>query len=213
MTNLVLCQDLVRSSFKSVVTRWAGQDKVLLFPLFQLIASGDSLEEARLARSLNRDRSEIDAMLDTSLAEVDEHGRVAELFGITREPTLHRIDVSGTILYSCCALVAHMVPAIMQQAVVIESTDPISGSKLRLEISADSELRYVDHSEARGSMVDCAIEEIISSPRSKFCCYVKHFASSEAAAEFASKRSNRYVLTIEDFHNAAQWLYKRIWVT
>ena len=194
-----------------VVTRWAGQDKDLLFPLFQLIASGDWLEEARLARSLNRDRSEIDAMLDTSLAEVNEHGHVAELFGITREPTLHRIDVSGTTLYSCCALVAHMVPAIMQQAVVIESTDPVSGRKLRLEISADSELQYVDHSEARGSMVDCVVGEIISSPRSKFCCHVKHFATSATAAEFASKRSNRYVMAIEDFHNAAQWLYKRIW--
>ncbi len=201
----------VEHSLLPVVARWAGQDKGMLLPLFRLIASGEALEEAQLAEELNRGTDAVNAALDTSLAEIDSCGRVSELFGITREPTLHRIEVGGATLYSCCALVAHMVPAIMQQAVTVESTDPINGKTIKLAISVDAELQRVHPLTARGSMVDCAVDEIIASPRAKFCCHVKHFAVSESAAEFASKDSGRYVVTIEEFHEAAQWLYRRIW--
>ncbi len=201
----------IEQSLRPVITRWAGQDKDLLLPLFQLIASGEPLGEANLAELLSRRSDDIDAALNTSLAEIDSRGRVSELFGITREPTLHRIEFGGVTLYSCCALVAHMVPAIMQQAVTVASTDPINGNKINLAISADTRLQQVDPLTARGSMVDCAVEEIIASPRNKFCNHVKHFATSESASEFFSRNPDRYAMTIEDFHEAALWLYWQIW--
>ncbi|MFQ6005035.1 MAG: organomercurial lyase [Woeseia sp.] len=201
----------IEHSLEPIVARWADQDKGLLFPLFQLIASGKPHDDARLAENLGRGKDSINAVLSTSLAEIDSHGHVSELFGITGEPTPHRIEVGEITLYSCCALVAHTVPAIMQQAVTVESIDPINGSKIKLAISADSELQYFDPMTACGSMVDCAVEEVIASPRTKFCCHVKHFATSESAREFSNKSPARYVMTIEGFHEAAQWLYRRIW--
>lgn len=201
----------VEQSLMPVVTRWAPQDKDLLLPLFQLIASGEPIDGAALASELNRETNAINAALRASLTKIDSNGCVSELFGITREPTLHRIEVGERTLYSCCALVAHMVPAIMRQAAVVESTDPINRSQITLAISANCELQYVDPRTACGSMADCAAERIIESPRTEFCCHVKHFATSEAASEFAGKNSRRYVITIKDFHEAAQWLYRRIW--
>ncbi len=201
----------VEQSLMPVVARWAEQDKGMLLPLFRLIASGEPLDENQLAEALYIGADAFSAALSASLAEIDSLGRVSELFGITRETTLHRIDVGGETLFSCCALVAHMVPAIMQQAVTVESIDPINGDKIRLAISADSELQRVHPLISRASMVDCAVEEIVSSPRTKFCCHVKHFATSETATEFSSKSSNRYVMTIEEFHEAAKWLFRRIW--
>ncbi len=208
MQNLV---SRVEHSLMPVVTRWAKQDKGLLLPLFRLIASGEPLEEARLAQDLNIGADAFSAALSTSLAEFDSRGRVSEIFGLTRETTLHRINVGGETLFSCCALVAHIVPAIMQQAVTVESIDPINGDKIRLAISADSELLQVEPSRTCSSMVDCEVEEIIASPRTTFCCHVKHFTAPESATEFVSKNSARYVVTIGDFHEAAQWLYRRIW--
>ncbi len=201
----------VEHSLIPVVARWAEQDKGMLLPLFRLIASGDPLDETQLAEDLNIGAEAFAAALSTSLAEIDSRGRVIELFGITGEITLHCIEVGGETLYSCCALVAHMVPAIMQQAVTVESIDPINGDKIRLAISADSELQSVHPLASCGSMIDCAAEEIVANPRTKFCCHVKHFATSESATEFSSKSSDRYVMTIEEFHEAAQWLYRRIW--
>ncbi len=201
----------VEQSLMPVVARWAEQDKGMLLPLFRLIASGEPLDENQLAEDLYIGADAFSGALGASLAEIDSLGRVSELFGITRDTTLHRIDVGGETLFSCCALVAHMVPAIIQQAVTVESIDPINGDKIRLAISADSELQRVHPLISRASMVDCAFEEFIATPRTKFCCHVKHFATSESAAEFSGKSSDRYVMTIEEFHEAAQWLYRRIW--
>ncbi len=201
----------VEQSLMPVVARWAEQDKGMLLPLFRLIASGEPLDENQLAEPLYIGADAFSAALSASFAEIDSLGRVSELFGITRDTTLHRIDVGGETLFSCCALVAHMVPAIIQQAVTVESIDPINGDKIRLAISANTELQHVHPLTTRGSMVDSAVEEIITSPRTKFCCHVKHLATSDSAAEFSSKSSDRYVMTIEEFHEAAQWLYRRIW--
>ena len=105
-----------------------------------------------------------------------------------------------------------MVPAIMHQPATVESTDPINGDKITLAISANSELQQIEPVTACSSMIDCAVEEIIVNPRTKFCCHVTHFASCESATEFSSKRPDQYVTTtIEDFHEAAQWVYRRIW--
>jgi hypothetical protein len=92
------------------------------------------------------------------------------------------------------------------------ATHTVSGKEIGLEISADSSLQRINPSTACGSMVDYAVEEIMASPRDTFCCHVNHFATFESAAEFSSKSSDRYVVTIEEFHEASQWLYRQIWL-
>lgn len=201
----------VEQSLSPVVARWADQDRHLLLPLFPLIASGESYEAADLAGVLQRQSDAIAPEIEASLAEIDSRGRVSELFGITREPTLHRIEVGAATLYSCCALVAHMVPALLRQPVIVESTDPVNGEKLRLGISAESELQQVDPMTGHGSMVDGAVGDTVANPRGSFCCHVKHFTSNESATEFVGAGQGRYVMTIEEFHEAAQWLFEKIW--
>jgi len=201
----------VEQSLLPVVARWASQDRKLLLSLFPLIVSGESYEDAGLAGALGRRSDDIDAELGASLADIDSSGQVSELFGITREPTLHRIDVGAATIYSCCALVAHLVPALLRQPVVIESTDPINGEKLRLAITAGSELQQLEPMTGHGSMVDCAAGDIVANPRGNFCCHVKHFTSNESATEFVGAGRGRYVMGIEEFHEASQWLFEKIW--
>jgi len=189
----------VRASLEPVVERWASQDIELLRPLFRLAVSGQKVDEA------------VRAALTTSLAELDASGCVADIFGITREPRSHQIQVGTATIYCCCALVAHMVPNFLQQSVVIESIDPISGNKIRLAISAAYKLQQVEPNTACGVLVDCAADEVLINPRDGFCRHVKHFATNESATEFARENPQRYVMTIEEFHRAAQWLYERVW--
>lgn len=138
-------------------------------------------------------------------------GRVTEQFGITREPTPHRIECDGNTLFSCCALVAHTVPAIFGQAATIVSTDPVSGADVRVRISAQLELQEVDPKTSYGSLVDCQADELLEDPRTKFCCHVKHFSDADSAAEFCGEDSRRYAIPIEEFHTAALQLFRRIW--
>jgi len=138
-------------------------------------------------------------------------GRVTELFGITSEPTPHRISVDGRSLFTCCALVAHTSSAIFGKPVTIVSTDPVSSGDVRIHISEELELQDVDPQASFGSLVDCEANELLTDPRTKFCCHVEHFTCAESGAEFCNQDSRRYLVQIEDFHAAAQKLFYRIW--
>jgi alkylmercury lyase len=138
-------------------------------------------------------------------------GRVTELFGVTREPTVHRIEIDRDTLFSCCALVAHTVPAIFKRDATISSTDPISGAIIKLRISADLRLIEVDPQDSYGTLVDGERSEPLDNPRTNFCCHVKHFADAQSASEFCSEQRKRYSVPIEEFHMAAQQLFHRIW--
>ena len=54
----------VEHSLIPVVARWAEPDKGMLLPLFQLIASGETLEEAKLAKDLGRGTDAMCAALE-----------------------------------------------------------------------------------------------------------------------------------------------------
>ena len=200
----------IERSLVPVVARWADQDKALLRPLFALLADGQPVEVRRLARTLNRDSNEVEATLRESLASVDARGRVTELFGVTHELTSHRIEIGGTTVFSCCALVAHILPALIGRSARIESIDPVSGRVVILNIS-DQVLERYEPVSVMGSMVDTDPESVKMRPRSSFCCHVKHFATRATAQQFSRDDSTRYVLPIEDFHRAAQWLGSAIW--
>ena len=60
------------------------------------------------------------------------------------------------------------------------------------------------------AVVDCLVEEFMLNPRTEFCRHVKHFTLHESATEFSRKSPGRYVMTIEKFREAAQWLYDQI---
>ena len=201
----------VEDSLAPVVARWANQDKELLWPLFPKIHTGQSAWESELADRFNRDTVDIGHALEGSLATLDSAGRVTELFGITREQTLHQINVNGHALFSCCALVAHTAAAIFRRPAAIISRDPVSGGDVRITISEGLELLDVDPEASYGSLVDCEPADLLENPRTIFCCHVKHFTSAESGAEFCSQDSRRYLVSIEDFHAAAQKLFHRIW--
>jgi alkylmercury lyase len=206
-----MLSERVEESLDPVISRWAGQEKEILRPLFRQIETGKSIWDTGLAERLHRTTGELEQALDASLAELDSGGRVAELFGITREPTAHRIDVDGKTLFSCCALVAHTVPAILGQAATVISADPVSGNKIRIRISAELELQDADPQASVGSLVDCEPGDLLEDPRSKFCCHVKHFTSATSAAEFCGEDSRRYPVPIDEFHAGALHLFQHIW--
>ena len=189
------------------------QDKELLWPLFSKIPTGKSVWGLDVPVDRNQSFADYRDALDGSLAVLDSVGRVIELFGITRQPTPHRISIGENTLFSCCALVAHTTPAIFGRAATIVSTDSISGGEIRIRISEGLELLEHIPVDAYGSLVDCRATDLLENPRSNFCCHVKHFNSAESAAKFCSQDSRCYYVQIEEFHAAAQQLFRRIWAS
>lgn len=107
-------------------TRWKDTDRDFLRQLFPLLADGRPISLTHLAEITHKDIATVEQELTKGYTGRDSDGNVIELFGVMHTPTLHRIQLGQVCLFSCCALVAHMVPLLLDQMATIESVDPIS---------------------------------------------------------------------------------------
>ena len=61
----------------------------------------------------------VEEALQLGRTERDSRGDVIELFGVMLAPTLHRMEVDERVLFSCCPLVAHTVPRLIDKGITL----------------------------------------------------------------------------------------------
>ncbi len=193
-----------------LVSRWQQADKTILRPLFSLLAEGTPVSPKRLAELTGQDLVLVEQALISGRTSRDEDGNVIELFGIMQMPARHRIQIGQVCLFSCCALVAQMVPVFLGKPARIESVDPISNRLISLDISPLG-IQSVAPQSAVGTLVITNQEEVLSDVRSAFCTHVHHFPDAESAQDFIAKDSRRYLVTIQRFNEASHRLCTAIW--
>lgn len=108
--------------------RWQQADKILLRPLFPLLASGKPVSPASFAEISGIKLDVLDHELEKGYVGRDFLGNIIELFGIMQPPSYHRIQIGDVCLFSCCALVAHMVPW-RAQVVILNCAPPRPSQK------------------------------------------------------------------------------------
>lgn len=195
---------------KHLVSRWQNADKMILRQLFPLLAEGKPVHPNRLAELTGKDMVSIEQALINGRTSRDEEGNVTELFGIMQMPARHRIQIGQVCLFSCCALVAQMVPILLGIPTRIESVDPISNRLVTLDISPDG-IQSVEPLCSVGTLVITKQEEVLTDVRSAFCTHVHHFPDAVSAQEFVANDSRRYLVTIQQFNEASHRLCTAIW--
>ena len=203
-----------RPSFENtigyLVSRWQPTDRTLLRQLFPLLAQGKPIPPSRLAEVSGRDVATVEQALGEGHAGRDHRGRIVELFGIALTPARHRIQIGSICVFSCCALVSHVVPLLLSQTVIIESVDPISGRLVRV-FASPAGLHSVEPSGAVATLVATTEQQIEQDVRSAFCMHVHHFADADSAGEFARENSGRFVTNLLTFNDAALQLGRAVW--
>jgi len=205
-----LSYDSFEDVIKHLVSRWQQADKIILRQLFPLLAEGKPVSPKRLAELTGNDLVLVEKALISGRTSRDEEGNVIELFGIMQMPARHRIQIGQVCLFSCCALVAQMVPILLGKPTRIESVDPISNRLVTLDTSP-SGIQSVEPLSAVGTLVITNQEEVSTDVRSAFCTHVHHFPDVESAQEFIAKDSRRYLVTIQQFNEASHRLCTAIW--
>lgn len=190
-------------------TRWKDTDRDFLRQLFPLLADGRPISLTHLAEITHKDIATVEQELTKGYTGRDSDGNVIELFGVMHTPTLHRIQLGQVCLFSCCALVAHMVPLLLDQMATIESVDPISHRLVRLHV-ASSGVQVVDP-QTVGTLVVTTQEQVLKEVRSAFCEHVCYFPDEGTAEEFIAADSRRYRVDIHQFHEAACKLKSALW--
>jgi alkylmercury lyase len=200
----------ISTIIETLVERWRGTQINTLRPAFLMLAEGGPVSIERLADSTGGELSVIKAAADRARVDIDRQGRVRELFGVTVQPTSHRIDVDGVAIFSCCALVAQMLPSLVAKTVNVESLDPISHEIIRLTITPDGILSL----EPKGTVATLMALNVDMRQRqltSIFCNHVNLFASVATAEEFVAAASGRFIIGIKELNEVGRRLYSQIW--
>lgn len=191
-------------------TRWQHADKNFLRQLFPLLADGRPIPLTHLTQITHKDIVTIEQELVKGYAGRDSTGNVIELFGVMHSPTLHRIQLGQVCLFSCCALVAHMVPLLLDRTATIESVDPISHRLVKLQVSS-SGVQLVEPQQTVGTLVVTTQEQVLKDVRSAFCMHVCYLPDEGTAEEFIAADARRYMVSIQQFHEAACKLTSALW--
>ena len=113
-------------------------------------------------------------------------------------------------MFSCCALVSQMVPLLLSQTATIESVDPIGHGLVKLTISPTG-IQSVEPYSAVSTLVLTSAEQVLKDVRSAFCMHVHHFPDTNSAQEFVNIDQRRYIVSIQQLHEAARQLTAAIW--
>ena len=206
-----MSRDEIRSfdpTIRHLADRWS--DAGILLKGFSLLARGRPVGISELAASSDVPVEDVARALEVGRCELDKHGSLVDLYGMTLSPTLHRLDIDGRKLFSCCALWAHVIPKLVDQTVRVESIDPITRRAVRLSISPDG----VESADPIGSAATMAIasrEQIREDVGSAFCTLVKHFTSTESAERFTAESPTSHVVDVDTLDASANELHRAIW--
>jgi alkylmercury lyase len=163
------------------------------------LAEGRPASVAELAAAAGRAADEVAALLHAVPdVEWDAEGRVAGL-GITLNPTPHRVETDGHLLYAWCAPDAlGMLPAI-GRTVRVSSACPATGHAITVTVGPEG----VREVQPLAVVVSAIITGDPDDIRGSECSLGHFFASRETASGWAGVHPDGVVLTVPDaFHYA-----------
>lgn len=181
-----------------------------LLHAFPVLARGTPISGKEIAKAAGAEVEQVDEALDAARCERDAQGRLIDLFGLTLTPTLHRLEIGNKILFTCCALWAHVIPKLVDATLQVESVDPIQRQVVRLTLSPAG-VESADPPESVATLAVATLEAIDTDVGDAFCRRVRHFVSRESALAFAATLSSCHVVELSELQEAADLLHQVIW--
>jgi hypothetical protein len=200
----------IAETIEHIAARWAHADARLLRQAFPLLAEGRPVRVERIAERAGARTAAVERALAAGRAGRDVAGRVVELSGLTLHRTPQRLIVGDVSLFSCCGLLAHLTPLLLERLVTLEAIDPLTRRAIRLDLTP-TQVAGVAPPEAVASFVVTEPGRMMTHVGAEFCGHVHHFVDSAAANTYASADSRRYVISISELRAAAEDLYARAW--
>jgi len=199
---------LFQPTIELLAVRWGSAGPLL--PGFALLAQGKPVPVEKIAEASGIEIESVERAVSAARCERDPQGRLIDLYGMTLAPSLHRLEIRDKILFSCCALWAHVIPKLVDATVQVESVDPLRRELVRLSVSPAG-VESVDHPGAAATLAVATQEAIDDDVCRAFCCQVRHFVSRESAEEFAAGRPTCHAVELSELQGAAEQLHQAIW--
>lgn len=171
------------------------EDAPLAVTLLHLLAEGEPVTTAALARTAARKREDVAAQVaQWPNIERDDDGAIVGFSGLTLRPTAHAFHVAGRRLHAWCAWDTLFLPAMLGTTARVRSTCPVTGRAVELTVAPDG----IDHAEPEPlhvSFPPLATTDT-SNITGSFCGHVHFLAGDDAARAWQDSHLEGEVLDV-----------------
>ena len=129
--------------------------------------------------------------------DYDDAGSIIGYWGLSLSETNYRFEVDGCSLYTWCAWDALFIPAIIRKTAIVTSHCPVTGSPIRLTVSASG----VESVNSSNTVVSFIKPETVNTQKSivkNFCHYVYFFNSEGTGAQWVSANPGTFLITLKE---------------
>jgi alkylmercury lyase len=177
-------------------------DPLLFRRLVVLLSDGRPISPERLAAELGRSREDVVSVLRKRLSlEWDAAGNLVGA-GLTLNPTPHRFELNGRVLFTWCALDSLMFPGLIGQTVHVQSPCASTGTPIRVTVTPHG----VEQLEPPQAVVSLVTPEASADIRRVFCDYVHFFRSPQAASAWLDQHPGATILPVGDAYQVGKYL-------
>lgn len=163
------------------------------------LADGKPVSAAGLAAAANVPIGIVNTLFEQGKKQGGEWDAEGRLIGnvLTLVPTRHHFRVKDKDLYTWCSLDTIHLPGLLNQTAEVESTDPISGEKIRLTIPPDGVPTYDPPGTVLSIMLSGGDR---NGPQSMLCTQMNFFASRDTADAWVEDHPHVTIMTVEDVY-------------
>lgn len=174
------------------------EEQHIAVQIYQLLAKGAPITRRQLAGHLQLPLETISHALDHWWGiHFDDKGRIIGFWGLTLQPTTHRLSIKGNVLYTWCAWDALFIPLILRATAQIESQCPVRKQPIQLTVTP-GQVTTVAPDSAVLSFLTPDSAAVIDNIVANFCHYIFFISSSEVGSQWVKDNPGTYIMSIND---------------
>lgn len=183
--------------FVAIFPALESEGRTVAVTLYRLLARGEPVTPAGLARAAGVEPARVTALLDSWPGVYREDGRVIGFWGLTPRPfSNHRLRVAGRDLYAWCAWDALFLPQILGRPAAVESADAHTGEPVRLRVTPEG-IRDAAPPGTVISMLEPR-EDMVADVVARLCHYIHFFAAAESGRAWRAQHPGTLLLSLEE---------------
>ncbi len=179
-------------------------EQTISLTLYRLLAAGEPVANERLARMVGLPVESVEGILNRWFGVYrDDTGAITAYWGLTLNPTRHRLHIGDRVLYTWCAWDSLFLPMLLNEAAQIESVCHETGTDVRLAVSPHK----IGAAEPEALTVSFVLPDtaaVHADIIASFCRYVHFFRSSDAGRQWVARTTGALLLSLDDAFELGQ---------
>lgn len=174
------------------------EEQQLAVQTYQLLAMGTPVARQQLASRLQLSLDSVSETLDRWWGvQFDAADRIIGFWGLTLQPTTHRLCINEQLLYAWCAWDTLFIPLILHATAQIESRCPVTRELIHLTVTPN-QVTTVEPDSTTLSFLTPDAGAVKDNIVANFCHYVFFISSRDAGTQWIEAHPGTFLMSIED---------------